>query len=401
MATLKPRSVRLPLLIALPVLVILGLAAVFLSGQEPPPPPHPPAPNLPEPDDGPPPRPETDPLQADPDPPPRPISGAPATAQEAEEMADEAWGALENIRARLELKYKGAEYKLDRGWTIELLMRRLDRLDGKHFRGTDFALEFPEGEEPVAVARCVTRSGANLPDGELKLTVNLRTGVTEKSGRLLARTPEGLILLGEREYARLDELIREALFRHCERQQAQTDGSLAPLDGLYDDSPGEPFNAASLSASAVVNRPLAVEFACRSLNGERLAEPAVVTLDYAAKSVAISSVSAKSWMPLPADREAFKNQCRWYLRILAGTARNALEDGTPRDQITLEGDERFGWAIRYAVVLPFDIKLTISESEPWTITLEVASQFGRPLPFKPLRYVTGGKDGRDGWEDGD
>jgi len=401
MATLKPRSVRLPLLIALPVLVLLGLAAVFLSGQEPPPPPQPPAPNLPEPDNSPPRQPETDPLQVDPDPTPRPIRGAPATAQEAEEMADEAWGALENIRARLELKYKGAEYRLDRGWTIELLMRRLDRLDGKHFRGTDFALEFPEGNEPVAVARCVARNGATLPDGELKLTVNLRTGITEKSGRLLARTPEGLILLGEREYAKLDGLIREAIFRHCERQQAHPGGGLAPLDGLYDDSPEEPFDVASLSATAVANRPLAVEFACRSLNGDRLAEPAVVTLDYADKSVAISRVSAKSWMPLPDDREAFKNQCRWYLRILAGTARNALEAGTPRTQITLEGDERFGWAIRYAVVLPFDVKLTISESEPWTITLEVATQFGRPLPFKPLRYVTGGKDDRDGWEDGD
>lgn len=400
MATLKPRSVRLPLLIALPVLVLLGLAAVLLSGQEPPPPPRPPAPNLPEPDNTPPPQPDADPLQADPDPQPRPISGAPATAQEAEEMADEAWGALENIRARLELKYKGAEYKLDRGWTIAILMRRLERLDGKYFKGTDFALGFPEGDEPVAVARCVTRCGDSLPDGELKLTVNLRTGITEKAGRLLARTPEGLLLLGEREYARLDEFLCEALFRHSERQQAQSGGGLAPLDGLYDD-PEEPFDAASLSAKAVANRPLAVEFACRSVNGERLAEPAVITLDYADNTVSISSVSAKSWMPLPDDREAFKDQCRWYLRILAGTARNALEAGTPRDRITLTGEERFGWAMRYARLLPLDVKLTISEAEPWTITLEVATQFGRPLPFKSLRYVTGGKDGRDGWEDGD
>lgn len=401
MAIFKAGSVRFPLLIAVPALLVLGVAAVLLTGQDPPPPPRPPAANLPEPDQRPDPEPDSAPLQPDSDPPPPPRRGGPSSVAEAEEMAGEVWGALELIRSRLELRYKGADYQLDRGWTIEYLVRRLERLDGKHFRGSDFTLDFPEGEEPVAEIACVTRDGEALADGELKMVVDLRTGRTTKSGRVLARDPDGLILLGEREYTVLDSLLREAVYRHARKQLRRTDGALEPLEELFDSGPVEPFAAGDCAAISLPDKPLVVEFACRTLHGEQLAEPAVITLDYAAQSATISRAGARSWMPLPRDRGELKDDCFWYLRILAGGIRNALENGTPREQIRLEQFDEYPWAIRSAGILPFDVTLQISEQAPWVVTLEVATHFGRPLPFSPLKYVTSGDGRRDGWEDGD
>ncbi|MCB9934606.1 MAG: hypothetical protein H6840_02855 [Planctomycetes bacterium] len=316
-------------------------------------------------------------------------------------MADEAWAALDDVRARLELKYKQAEYRLERTWTVESLMRRLDRLDGKYFHGTDFTLSFPEGEEPVVEVACVSMDGAKLPDGELRMNVNLRTGRTTKSGCILARNTDGLVLLGERETKTLSDWMLHAVYAHLEAQTARTEDGLAPLEDLFEKGSPTPFLPDDFRATQVVERPMAIELTCSTLQGKQLAEPAVIVLDYAARRAKISGPKSAAWIPIPESREDFKERCLWLTRLLTRTARMNLDAGMQRQEVLDRFVVPTGWALRWAGILPFDIKMEISEESPWIITVEIVSSFSRPLPYPAPTYVSRQAKGQEGWEDGD
>ena len=107
MVNFKQSSTKLPILLALPVLALLGVAAVFLLGPDDPDPPKPPGPQpeLNEPET-PPGNDGEDPLKVDPStikrPTPKP--GAPESIDVAEAMYAEAFEHMRAVRARLELK---------------------------------------------------------------------------------------------------------------------------------------------------------------------------------------------------------------------------------------------------------------------------------------------------------
>ena len=389
MAIVRLTSAKLPILIALPALIVMGVVAVFLLQPDPPPPPKPaPLDDLPgsEPHHRPP---DADPLKPDPNarPRPEPRPGAPSTAELASDMSSEAWDGLESIRSRLELKFKYAEYTLDRTWTLETVMRKLERLDGKHFAGTDYSLTYPEGTEPMAEIVCATIQGQELPDGPLKLSVNIRTGESEKTGHILARDVNGFVLLGLASYQQITECLTTAVVSHALAQRETEPGTLASLDNRIETWQAPDFAPADFSAVQVQPKPLCVEFACRSFHGEELAEPAVIQIDYATQSVQISRVSAATWLPLPSDREQYKDRCRWALRSLAYQAVNRLASGTAPTEISQQSLNMENWAVRYSGVLPFEFAIEITESDPRKAIVSIATHFGRPLPFKRLRYV--------------
>jgi hypothetical protein len=394
----KPRSAKLPLLIALPVLLVIGVVAVFLIPNDPPPQPQPPAPIFaneepgPGGDDG-------DPLVTDPNPRPRPNPkpGSPTEVAVAKAMEDEIDAAMEAIRARLELKFKYAEYVVDRTWTLEQVVRRVDTLNGKYFNATDYTLGFPEGENPVAIITCATIQGDALPDGALSMTVNLRTGKSSREGRVLARTTDGYVLLGDAEYRYISEVLREAAQSHV-IAQAGTASGLAGLDTSFGVPAEAAFEAADFTAGAVKGAPLSAEFACRSIRGEPLAEPAVVTINYATRTATLSAVRSSSWMEAPDNRDQFMRDCRWMMREVASGALQEMAEGIPATELTPEEACNQTWTWNYVAFLPFDVKLTFDKDNPQRVVLEVATCFGRPLPFAAVRYVADSSTGTYAFE---
>ncbi|MCA8916763.1 MAG: hypothetical protein KDB90_15325 [Planctomycetes bacterium] len=386
----QAQSKKLPLLIALlAVLVIGGVGAFFLLPEEPPPQPKPPAPIPQANEPGHQNPPDTDPLTADPNarPRPKPKPGAPDRVDVAQAMANEVRDGLDAIRARLELKFKYAEYQLDRSWTLELIMRKLERLDGEYFLGTDYTLALPQGDEPVAEISCVTIKGAELPDGPVRLTVNLRTGESTTTGRIFARDKAGRVLLADAAYAQATRILQNAVLNHANMQADIGDGILAPLENTLRAWRVDPFIDSDFKAAEVAGRSLTIEFACRTVQGEELSEPAVITVDYGARSVVLSRVSAPTWMPMPSNREKFKDDCRWSLRAMTTQLARQLADGKSAEEVRVGGVNSLHWVLTSLGVLPFELKVEISADTPQTVAVEVSTNFGRPLPFKRLRYV--------------
>ncbi|MCB9894150.1 MAG: hypothetical protein H6839_06870 [Planctomycetes bacterium] len=383
------KSLKLPVLIALvAVLVLAGVGAFFLLPDDPPPQPRPPVP-LPEsndPDPGHPP--DTDPLTADPNarPRPKPKPGAPDRVDIAQAMENEVREVLDQIRARLELKFKYAEYQLDPTWTLEQIMRRLERLDGEYFKGTDYALELKNGDEPTAEISCVSINGLQLADGPLRMTLNLRTGKSEMSGRIVARDTSGRVLLPNSAYAQLTNIIESAALSHAGMQRNAESGKLASFENVMSPWRPDPFVLSDFTAGPVAGRELTAEFACRTIQGEELAEPAVMTVDYATKKITISPASAPAWMPVPKDREQFKEDCRWALRAIAmRLARDMKNRGASEPDLSKV--ESVDWFFSSIGVLPFELRVDAAPDAPGNVGVEISTNFGRPLPFKRLRYV--------------
>jgi hypothetical protein len=395
----KPRSAKLPLLIALPVLLALGVAAVFLIPTDPAPRPIPPTPGFANDDPGPTGN-GTDPLIADPNPRPRPNPrpSAPSDVAVAEAIEDEADAAMDAVRSRLELKFKHAEYKLDRTWTLEQVMRRLDALSGTHFTAADFALSFPDGTDPIAVITCATIQGHEMPDGPLKMTVDLRTGKSTREGRVLARNADGYVLLGDAEYRLVSEVLREAVQAHV-ILQADTDSGLASLETPFQVPQNAVFAATDFTANPVKGEPLSAAFACHTLRGEPLAEPAVVTINYKTRTATLSAAKSPGWMELPGDRDQLMRRTRWMLREVASRALEKVAEGVPAAELTAEKAHNEAWIWSHAVVLPFDVTLKFDKEQPQRMILEIATCFGRQLPYPAVRYVADSSTGTFAFEE--
>jgi len=384
------KSARLPILIALPVLLILGAVAVVLLLPDPPTPPPAPDPRpldntteIPPADGG------DDPLEYKPDPrpQPRPDHGAPDSAAKAEAMLEEAWGAMEEIRSRLELKYKYADYTLDRTLTLETVMRKLSRLDGAYFVGNDYALAFPEAEGDLVRIECATISGRDLPDGPLSMSVDMRTGETKRDGKLFARDANGHVLLSDTDCRTLTELLREPVLTHFAHQRALT-GELAPVTNLLPEAPPSPFSADDFKAIAV--GAMGYRLSCHSVGGQTLATPIDITGDYATNSISVTSLPSRQWMPPPDDRESFKRRIQGLLDDVSRMAITQLENGTKVEDLRVYLLGGSWWYYRYADFSPFDIKLEVTDLEARKITITVAGSYGSPLPFKAVRFISDG-----------
>jgi hypothetical protein len=145
----------------------------------------------------------------------------------------------------------------------------------------------------------------------------------------------------------------------------------------------EPFDATDFARTRAGS---ATEFACRTLHGEKLAEPAVITIDYTAGTAKISQVSAASWMPLPDDRKRYQDRCEWYLNALARHALKLVADGKPASDAMKW--QNISWMLSSTGLLPFDLKISVTDDTPRKAVIEIGSSFGRALPFRRLRYVT-------------
>ena len=381
------RSVKSPLMIAVPVLLVMAVVAVYFLLPEPPaPPPSPPpaplenTPATPQPDDG------EDPLktQLDPRPRPRPNNGAPNSAAVATAMLDEAWGTMESVRSRLELKYKYAEYKLDRSLTLETLMRRLSRMDGEYFKGSDYNLNFPAREGDFARIECATIDGRDLPDGSLVMSVNLRTGETKAEGTIFARNRDGYVLLGDSEYRELSSVFREAVLDHYNEQQGSIETDMR-LDSLLPADPPEPF--VSEDFRAVSSGSMGYKLACVTINGEALATPVNVTVDYESNTISSSNCESKDWLSPPDSRERLKDRLENVLRDVARSALRQLEEGKSSTELRMYRLNGYYWYFRWAGISPFDVSLDVAESESRTVTLTIATSYGKTLPFESVRYV--------------
>jgi hypothetical protein len=391
----KPRSAKLPLLIALPVLLAIGVAVVFLIPNDPPPQPQPPEPLLSN--DEPAPIVDKDnPLVGpDPRPRPRPKPGAPSEVAVAKAMEGEAGAAMEAIRSRLELKFKYAEYKLDRSWTLEQVMRRPDALSGTHFAATDYSLSFPDGEDPQAVITCATIQGRELPDGALTLTLNLRTGDAKRQGRILARNAAGYVLLGDSEYREISEALRAAVLDHVLRQDGVASG-LAEFKAVSS-PPDSMFVSTDFTIAGVKEAALAVDFTCHSIGSEELAHPAVISIDYATRTVKLSASNSPDWIAPPRDRERFTRRSHYLFMSVSDGIVARIINGGDLDEIRPEGAHRSHWSWAYSEVMPFDVKIV--EGTANRVVLEVATSFGRPLPFAKVRYVAEPGAGKFEFED--
>jgi hypothetical protein len=381
MATFKQPSVKLPLLLAAPVLLVLGVAAVFLLQPDPPPRPQP---NPPEPlpgNDAPRPDDDGDPLiDPDPRPRPKPVPGAPTEVAVAEAMRAEIDRAFGEVRARLELKFKGAGYALDRGWTLEQVVRRLDKLTGKYFDAADYTLTYPEADDALAEIICATMQGRGLADGPLSMRVNLRTGETTRAGVVLARNSDGYVLLNEHQYREISDVLRRAAVAHILDQTQAASG----LAGFMNMEARGDFDATDFSAKAAKSG-LGAEFACRSVHGAQLAEPAVISVDYLARTIKASKANSAGWMYFDDDRERLKRRCDWFLPEVASYVLEQAAAKVPVGEVRLEAAQDSNWGWRYSSFTPFDV--TIVEYTEARVVLEIAGSFGRPLPFTRLRYV--------------
>lgn len=382
MAILKQASVKFPLLLAVPVLLVIGVVAVIMLQPEPPPQPKPPEP-LPL-NDGPGPSADGgDPLiDPDPRPRPQPKPGAPTEITVAQAMEAEVDRAFEEVRARLELKFKGAEYVLDRTWTLEQVVRRTDKLIGTHFDATDYTLTFPQSDDALAEITCATVKGLALPDGPLVMRVNVRTGETSRTGRILARNAAGYVLIGETEYRLITDVLRGAVSEHLMRQRHVE-------SGLAEFTPVELRSESAMAVEDFTATPsktgLGVVFACRTIQKAELAEPAVIVVDYGLRSVKISEVDNVGWMQFDLDREQFTRRSDWLLRNVTTYVTQQAANGAAIENIRVELADNNEWRWHYSSLTPFDIK--IAECSPERVVLEISTHYGRPLPFAKVRYV--------------
>lgn len=387
-------SVKLPLMIAAPVLLVIGGVAAFFLLPDPPAPPPQPAPqpldntgNERPPDNG------EDPLpvEIDPRPRPEPNNGAPDSAALADAMLEEAWGAMENIRSRLELKYKYAEYTLDRELTLEAVMRKLSRLDGTHFKGADYALSFPPGEGDLVRIECRTIETRPLPDGPLVMTVDMRTGETSKEGTIFARNTEGYVLLGDPAYRALTEIFQYAVNDHFSVQQETPEG-LADVELLMPDEPEAPFKAGDFKVSKVGE--MGFRISCSSVSGEAIASPVSLTGDYESNTISVSTAASEDWMRPPTNREEVKDRLDYVLRTMARAVFQQMDAGKKPAELRVYRLNAYYWYLRWAQISPFDIRFEVTEGETRKVTFTVATSFGKALPFKPVRYVATSGDER-------
>ena len=387
MVNFKQNSTKLPILLALPVLVLLGVAAVCLLGPDDPEPPKPPGPEpiINEPSTEPPGNDGKDPLDVDPStikhPVPRP--GAPESVEVAQAMYAEAFEHMRAVRARLELKYKYADYQVDRGWTLESVMRHLEKLDGEYFLRGDFKLSFPEGEEPEVLIECATQKGAELPDGKLSLSVNLRTGESVEQGTILARNPQGGVLLNADDTERMRYLLLRSAVNHMLLQLQVKDDSLAPTEDLID-SRWSHFEESDFSVTA---RGKTVTLACRTIKGEPLAEPCVIGIDYAGRRVSLSSMPSHPWPSGPDSVEAVTESGEWYLRQFAESAATLVNTEGHDETVTFAELNMSSWYFVQMGICPFDMTIKVEKGDKVKVTIEIHSSWGRPLPCKYVRLV--------------
>lgn len=389
MAYLKPQRVKLPVMIALPVLLAAGLgAAYFLTpdAPEPPPPPHGNKFDLPgssgcKPPDN------DDPLYVDPNtikrPTPRP--GAPSSAALATEIENEARKAQEAIRSRLELRFKNNEYKVDPAWTLLQVMRRLDALNTARFHADDYKLTFPEGEIPLVRIECASAKGVPLPDGPLVMLVNLNTGETTLEGKVWARDANGYLLVSDAVYRDLSRALRSATRSHYELHH---EGKLSAVAMGPDALNAELFEYVEVGDCKAFKLPGSVdtwELSCRSIDGEPLAEPAVVTMDYAASTIKVSQISSPEWMPVPDDRTEFADGCRWMFQEMGSRYKSLHAHAESPAEAMRLAKSLNRWTYEYAGVSAMDVTLALSEDAK-TLWIIVGSVYGRPLPFASLRY---------------
>lgn len=395
MANFKPSGTKLPILLAIPVLVVFGVAAVWMLGPDDPDPPRPPGPppEMNDPLSRPPDNTGTDPLTVDPGSIKRPTpgSGSPDSVEMADAMLNEAWNAMRSIRARLELKFKYAEYELDRGWTIGTVMRHPERLDGEHFKADDFVLSFPEGEEMIALVECSTAKGIRLPDGALSMRLNLQNGECEEGGTIYARNASGEVLLADEHYRWMSTMLQSAAVRHM-LSHFQPDGEASSELFEYI---REPFERTDLSSSSTGE---IASFACRSVRGEPLAYPGVISIDYASEKITLSSVPSRDWMPLPKSAEDFSENYEWYMRWMAKRAIEIVRQEGHSREVTRQEFQYVEWYFTSSGVCPLDLNMIISKDDPLVVTLELRSSWGRQLPFKPVRYVAEPDKNRYGFE---
>lgn len=378
-------SVKLPLFMAVPVILGLCFAVYFLL------PPDTPAPPTSEPlplDNSPaalPPDNEPSPLPVDVDtgPPTRTGFQSPRDPEVAAAMSEEAWLALGEIRSRLELKYKYADYVLDRNLTLDSVMRRPDRLKGNYFRPDDYELRFPAGDADLASIECRRVQGDELPDGPLRMVVDLRTGETKQEGSILARDAAGRVLLGADEYTVLWELMRSAILTHF-RQQQNMENELSKGSVLPDEMPN-PFTAEDLSFKP--DGDLRYILGCETLRGIPLAQPIRVVGDYSANTLSVTHVDSPEWNPLPTDRTEFEDRVEGLLEDIHRMVRIHLSAERKPEELRVYMLGGSWWYYRWAGITPFDVKIDVSSEDPRKITLRVATAFGRALPFEPVQYI--------------
>lgn len=371
---------NLPLLLGVPVLALLGVAAVILLGPHNAPTPHAPAPNVSE-SDPPathPPR-ELPPPHID-QPPPQPEhphAGTPDNVADADAMLEEARAAMRRIRGRLELKYKYAGYELDRNWTLDKILRHPERLNGKYFEVGDFALSFDPGK-PLVVIGCKTHKGEALPDGELSLSVDLSNGRSTEQGSLFAHVANGVLLPDDARKEAV-RILQRAVVTHMRASSKTADGVAGK--GL-DRSEADGTSFSPDDFTCTISGKTAA-FACRTIKGRKLARPLVVTVDYAARNVKLSG----PWMRMKSTRDSFIQYGDYYLHLLAvQIAEIAKRKDHPR-AVRLGELNLDDWFFNALGICPFDLKIEIGKDDPLRVTLSVATYFGQPLPFKELRYV--------------
>jgi hypothetical protein len=388
MAYLKPQKVKLPVMIALPVLLAAGIGAAYFLTQDAPEPPPPIHGNTFElPGDGGCKGPDTDdPLYVDPDtikrPTPRP--GAPSSATLASEIENEARKAQEAIRSRLELRFKNNEYRVDPAWTLLQVMRRLDALNTARFHAADYKLTFPEGDAPMARIECASAKGVPLADGPLVMLVNLNTGETTLEGKVWARDANGYLLLNDAAYRDMNRTLRSATLSHHALHHQGELASVMASEALHDRL-FEYVESGDYKAFKVAGTQDTWELSCRTIDGEALAEPAVVTIDYAANTIKVSVVSSPAWMPLPDNRQEFAEVCQWMFREMGNRYKSFHNNAaSPAEAISLAKSMNT-WTFDYAGVSAMDVTMTLSEDNE-TLWIVVASVYGRPLPFAALRY---------------
>lgn len=398
MANFKPRSTKLPILLALPLLALVVVGAVLLLEPDDPEPPPPPNPELYDPEPGP----AADngepvPLEVDPNtitrPKPRP--GAPETVELANAILDEAWSAMREIRARLELKYKYADYAIDRSWTISSVMRRPEKLSGTYFATEDFSIEFPESEDPFVEITCLTRKGLPLPDGTLTMTLNLRNGECTEAGTIHARSIRGGVLLPDDHYRSLTNVLQRAAISHMIRHSREDTPSATTLEDLtsirYQRFSAEDFGLVAAGETVTVS--------CRSIRGEPLEYPCEIKIDYSSSHITISNVPSREWMPLPESRQDFEDSGDWYLRQMVEQVSALIaQEGHPR-QVTLKELSVNDWFFVSCNACPLDLNISLSAADPLVVTLEFKTSWGRPLPFKAVRFVGEPDKDRYGFEE--
>lgn len=369
------------LVLVLPVFIIVVAGTVYaLLPDSPPAPPLPNTGLLPDPEPLPP--------TGDPDKPLQPLvpapkgqrrTGAPASLVEADAILAEVNEKLTSVRSRLELKFKVNEYQHDPAWDLQSVMRRLSTMDGTHFRAADYALGFPAPAEPVVEIACNTRQGAALPDGPIKMVVNLKTGESEIVGNLYARDQYDRIYLsaGDLDYAAETVLTRfnadfvvrtggtddSSYYRPWRRRSSLTD--------------------ADFVVSVLSEQPLVVEYACRAGGGSELAEPVVLRFDYSTWRMTCSNVASEKWHPKLEDRDEFKDDNQWRLSHLTELAQRFGQSGKPVSERRLGEMGCSSWAVGGSGYSACDIRVSATDRK---IRVSIATSMGRPLPFAQLVY---------------